>query len=65
VIWVLAGIGILIGFEKYTASIILSILTVGILQGLAFLETVFKSLRHGIFGKIDLHKKKKLDNSDF
>lgn len=58
VIWVLAGIGILIGFDKYAAAILLSILTVGILQGVNLLESLFKSLRHGIFEKIDRHKKK-------
>lgn len=64
VIWVLAGIGILIGFERYAASILLSIVTVGILQGVNLLETVFKSLRQGIFGKLDWHKKKKFDDED-
>lgn len=64
VIWVLAGIGILIGFERYTASILISILTVGILQGVNLLEAVFKSLRQEIFGKLDLHKKKKLDQKN-
>ena len=61
VIWVLAGIGILIGFGKYAASILLSVLTVGILQGVNLLETVFKSLRRGIFDKLDFHKHKKPD----
>jgi putative Mg2+ transporter-C (MgtC) family protein len=58
VIWILAGIGILIGFEKYAASILVSILTVGILHGVTLLEKAFKSLRRGIFGKLDFHKKK-------
>ena len=64
VIWVLAGIGILIGFEKYAASIVLSILTVGILQGVTLLERVFTSLRQGIFAKLDWHKHKESDNKD-
>ena len=64
VIWVLAGIGILIGFEKYAASILLSLLTVGILQGVTLLETAFKSLRRGIFAKLHWDKKKRHDNTD-
>ena len=64
VIWVLAGIGILIGFERYAAAILLSILTVGILQGVNLLEKVFKSLSLEIFEKLDWHKKKKLDEKD-
>jgi len=64
VIWVLAGLGILIGFKRYTASIFLSLCTVGILQGVNLLEKVFRSLRQEIVEKLDLHKKKKLDQKE-
>ena len=64
VIWVLAGIGILIGLDKYAAAILLSVLTVGILLGVELLETLFKSLSHEIVEKFDFHKKKKLDDKD-
>jgi putative Mg2+ transporter-C (MgtC) family protein len=58
VIWILAGIGILIGVERHVSAIILSILAVGILQGVAFLENIFKALRRGVHEKMDIIKKK-------
>ena len=61
VIWVLAGIGILIGFGRYLGSIFLSILTVGILLGVNLLEATFLALRKGIYAKLVLQKKKKSD----
>ncbi|MBN2483153.1 MAG: MgtC/SapB family protein [Candidatus Omnitrophica bacterium] len=59
VIWVLAGIGILIGFEKYTLAVLLSLITVGILVGVNVLEKIFKSLRQGVYKKFS--KKKQRD----
>lgn len=64
VIWILAGIGILIGLEKYATAIMLSLLTVGILQGVTILERAFKSLRQGIFARLDLHKSKTYEGRD-
>jgi putative Mg2+ transporter-C (MgtC) family protein len=64
VIWVLAGIGILIGFGKYTTSILLSVITVGILIGVNFLEATFMALRKGVYSKLILHKKKKSEEED-
>ena len=55
VIWVLAGIGVLIGLGKYASSIILSLITVGILIGVNVLETIFKSLQKGIYKKLKKH----------
>ncbi len=52
IIWVLAGIGVLIGLERYVASIILSILTVIILLGVTLLEKFVSSLRKGIYAKL-------------
>jgi putative Mg2+ transporter-C (MgtC) family protein len=58
VIWILAGIGVLIGFGRYTTSILISILTVGILIGMNFLEATFASFSRGIYTKLIPHKKK-------
>jgi len=52
VIWILAGIGVLIGLERYVASIILSILTVLILLGVTLLEKFVSSLQKGIYAKL-------------
>ena len=59
VIWVLAGIGLLIGFGKYTTSILLSVITVGILIGVNFLEATFKAFRKGVYARLPWHKRKK------
>jgi putative Mg2+ transporter-C (MgtC) family protein len=64
VIWVLAGIGLLIGFGKYTTSILLSIITVGILIGMNFLEATFKAFRKGVYARLPWHKRKKTDEED-
>jgi len=52
IIWILAGIGILIGLERYVSSIILSVLTVFILLGITLLEKFVSSLRKGIYAKL-------------
>ena len=52
VIWLLAGIGVLVGLERYVPSIILSILTVLILIGVTLLERFVSSLRKGIYAKL-------------
>ncbi len=59
VIWVMAGIGLLIGFGKYTTSILLSVITVGILIGVNFLEATFKAFRKGVYARLPWHKRKK------
>ena len=58
VIWVLAGVGILIGFEKYLTAIVISLLVVAILIGVNFLESSFMILRKGIYERFPFHKKK-------
>jgi putative Mg2+ transporter-C (MgtC) family protein len=63
VIWVLAGVGILIGFGKFAASILLSIITVAILSGVNLLEKTFVALRKGVHAKMATHKKKEVDDS--
>lgn len=64
VIWVLAGIGLLIGFGKYTTSILLSVITVGILIGMNFLEATFKAFRKGVYARLHWHKRKKHEEED-
>lgn len=56
VIWILAGIGILIAFEKNHASFILSVIVVIILKGVTLLEHLFKFLGSGIYSKFSKHK---------
>ncbi len=58
VIWVLAGVGMLIGFEKHLTAIVVSVLTVVILTGINFLESSFVILRKGIYERLPFHKKK-------
>jgi putative Mg2+ transporter-C (MgtC) family protein len=58
VIWILAGVGALIGFGKYASSILISLITVAILQGVEVLEKIFVALRKGVHEKLTIHKKK-------
>ena len=48
VIWVMAGIGSLIGFEKYGAAITLTIMTVMVLTIIGVAEHKFRKLRQGV-----------------
>jgi len=52
VIWVLAGIGILIGLDRPGSAIMLSAATVVILVGVSFLERLFMGLRRGVTRKL-------------
>ena len=47
VIWVLAGIGAMIGFGKFMPAIIIAVVTVGLLSGIEFLEEGVRRLRSG------------------
>jgi putative Mg2+ transporter-C (MgtC) family protein len=47
VIWVLAALGALIGLGHLLASIVLALVTVGLLTGVELLESVFRRLREG------------------
>ncbi|MBN1255416.1 MAG: MgtC/SapB family protein [Deltaproteobacteria bacterium] len=47
VIWVLAGIGAIVGFGNFAAAIVLAIVTVGILSGIELLEKGVRWLRSG------------------
>ena len=54
VIWVLAGIGVLIGLGNFQASIIISLICVTILVGLNILESSFITLQKGVHGRLNL-----------
>lgn len=47
VIWVLAGIGAMIGFGKFASAIALAIVTVSVLTGIELLEKGVRRLRSG------------------
>jgi putative Mg2+ transporter-C (MgtC) family protein len=47
VIWVLAALGAMIGLGHLIASIVLTLVTVGLLTGVELLESVFLRLREG------------------
>jgi putative Mg2+ transporter-C (MgtC) family protein len=51
VIWVLAGIGAMIGFGKFAPAIALAVVTVGILTSIEFLENGIRRLRGGERGQ--------------
>ncbi len=51
VIWVIAGIGCLIGFNNYGAGIAITVITLFVLFGISFLEHRVKKLRGGIHEK--------------
>lgn len=62
VIWVLAGVGILIGFGKYLSAVATSLLVVAVLIGVNLLESSFRVLRKGIYKRLPSHKKKETEN---
>jgi len=51
VVWLLAGIGAAIGFQFYLLAIIITIVAIGILIGVEFLEEFYLSLRKGLHSK--------------
>ena len=63
VIWILAGVGVLIGFGQYAASILLSLITIAILIGVNFLEKTFVALRRGVHAKLTIHKKREEEDA--
>jgi len=48
VVWLLAGIGAFIGFGHYMAAVAISFIALFILVGVEYLESIFKSLQHGV-----------------
>jgi putative Mg2+ transporter-C (MgtC) family protein len=48
VIWVLAALGSMIGLGHLVASIVLTVVTVGLLIGVELLESMFARLRAGV-----------------
>jgi putative Mg2+ transporter-C (MgtC) family protein len=62
VIWVLAGIGSMIGFGYFMEAIVTSILTVLILLGVGILENRFARLRGGLYSLNGEKRKKRSYN---
>lgn len=62
VIWILAGIGSLIGFGYFSEAIILSIVTFLILVVIGFIENKFPGLRGGIYSKSNGNQSKENSN---
>lgn len=54
IIWVLAAIGAAIGLGLYATSITLTLVTVGVLLGVEFLESSFRKLRRGVHARYDI-----------
>lgn len=48
VIWVMAAIGAMIGFEQHLAAITIAVVTVGVLVGVQVLEDSFRFMRQGV-----------------
>lgn len=61
IIWVLAGIGAAIGFGFLATAIALSLVTVGVLWGVEFLEATFNKLRRGVHSKYNPNDKQEED----
>lgn len=53
VIWVLAGIGAMIGFGQFKEAIVIAFLTVALLSGIGFLESKVSCLQRGFHAPID------------
>jgi putative Mg2+ transporter-C (MgtC) family protein len=71
VIWVLAGIGAMIGFEYYSEAIVMALLTVGVLVGIGLAEGKYRMFRRGIYAletdvpNKDCADKEELENRPF
>ncbi|WP_434664504.1 MgtC/SapB family protein [Aeromonas sp. NJAU223] len=53
-IWMLAALGALIGMELLRQALLLTGVTLGILAGVHYLESSFKSLRRGVHDRLEL-----------
>lgn len=53
-IWMLAALGALIGMELLRQALLLTGVTLGILVGVHYLESSFKSLRRGVHDRLEL-----------
>jgi len=51
VIWMLAGIGSLIGFGYFREAVVLSVVTLAILVSIGFIENRFPNLRGGAYAR--------------
>ena len=57
VIWTLASIGAAIGFGYYQGAVALSIVTVGVLAGIEFLESRVRGLTRGVYARLEEKRK--------
>lgn len=62
VIWVLAGIGSMIGFGYLMEAIVISLVTLLILVGIGIIENSFSILRGGLYSRSNENKIKKKEN---
>lgn len=53
IIWILAAIGASIGLGLLTTAVALTLVTVGVLLGVEFLEASFRKLRRGVHARYD------------
>jgi len=53
IIWILAAIGASIGLGMLTTAVALTLVTVGVLLGVEFLEASFRKLRRGVHARYD------------
>jgi len=51
VVWLLAGIGAAIGLQHYGVALTVTVVALGILVGVEWLEKLYKGLRRGVHGK--------------
>ncbi len=58
VIWVLAGLGLMIGLGYFKQSIIFTLLMLSVLLGVDRLENSFQALRRGVHQRIKLTRKR-------
>ncbi|CAE6919140.1 MgtC/SapB family protein [Vibrio alginolyticus] len=60
VIWVLAGLGLMIGLGYLTQSVVITVLTLSVLLGVDEAESHIKSLRRGVHQRIQRRKSSRL-----
>jgi putative Mg2+ transporter-C (MgtC) family protein len=51
VIWMLAAIGSLVGFSRYSSAVVLALLVLAVLSGVQILERMVRNLRRGDYAK--------------
>jgi len=51
VVWLLAGVGAAIGLQYYSVALSITVVALGVLVGVEWLEKFYKGLRKGVYGK--------------